>query len=282
MPRSLLVSIGLIAAGLVTLPATPAAAFGPSHCIALADASPHANYIQLASAGGETGLSPEEVRIRFVGHSTFVIETHEGYRIATDFTGWYGGGKLPDIVTMNRAHSSHYTDFPDPAIPHVLRGWNTADGPADHWLELDGLTVRNVTSDVRNRAGGRIDDDNSIFIFEAAGLCIGHLGHLHHELNEEQYALIGRLDIVMAAVDGGLTVDLPTMVTMLERFKAQIVLPMHWWGNLSLNRFLGEIDASYAVASEPRQELVVSLATLPRERQVIVLNPGPGVRESLE
>ncbi|MEL6679848.1 MAG: hypothetical protein AAFQ51_14165, partial [Pseudomonadota bacterium] len=63
---------------------------------------------------------------------------------------------------------------------------------------------------------------------------------------------------------------------------AQIVLPMHWWGNLSLNRFLEQIDKTYAVEGPPQQELVISLATLPRERKVIVLNPGPGVRESLE
>jgi hypothetical protein len=30
---------------------------------------------------------------------------------------------------MNRAHSSHYTDFPDPAIKHVLRGWNPEGRP---------------------------------------------------------------------------------------------------------------------------------------------------------
>ena len=38
-------------------------------------------------------------------------------------------------------------------------------------------------------------DGNSIFIFEVAGLCIGHLGHLHHELDEGHYAEIGRLDV---------------------------------------------------------------------------------------
>jgi hypothetical protein len=27
-----------------------------------------------------------------------------------------------------------------------------------------------------------VPDGNSVFIFEVAGLCIGHLGHLHHEL----------------------------------------------------------------------------------------------------
>ncbi|MEY9138330.1 hypothetical protein ACVIWV_010144 [Bradyrhizobium diazoefficiens] len=29
-----------------------------------------------------------------------------------------------------------------------------------------------------------------------AGLCIGHLGHLHHKLDDSHFAQIGRLDIV--------------------------------------------------------------------------------------
>ena len=37
-----------------------------------------------------------------------------GVRIATDYSGAYRTGRLPDVVTMNRAHSTHYTLFPDP------------------------------------------------------------------------------------------------------------------------------------------------------------------------
>jgi hypothetical protein len=42
-----------------------------------------------------------------------------------------------------------------------------------------------VTTDIRRYFGDdsnseMIKDVNSIFIFEVAGLCIGHLGHLHH------------------------------------------------------------------------------------------------------
>ena len=76
----------------------------------------------------------------------------------------------------------------------------------EHYLDLGEILVRNVTTDIR---GGfdtrRINDGNSIFVFEVAGLCIGHLGHLHHEPTDAQYAALGRLDVVMAAVDGGLT-----------------------------------------------------------------------------
>lgn len=50
---------------------------------------------------------------------------------------------------MNKAHSSHHTLSPDPAIPHVLHGWGTRpDESADHDLELKepGRTSRSTTT----------------------------------------------------------------------------------------------------------------------------------------
>ncbi len=31
---------------------------------------------------------------------------------------------VPDVATMNKAHPTHFSYRPDPAIRHVLRGWN--------------------------------------------------------------------------------------------------------------------------------------------------------------
>jgi hypothetical protein len=93
-------------------------------------------------------------------------------RIATDYSGAYQIGRLPDVATMNRAHSTHYTLFPDPRIPHVLHGWGD-DGQPTHIDERIGdVYIRNVTTDIRRYwgedAGGEmIRDGNSIFIFES-------------------------------------------------------------------------------------------------------------------
>ncbi len=51
-------------------------------------------------------------------------------KIATDYNDYVKPRALPDIVTMNHAHSTHYTDHPDPGIKHVLRGWGPSPGPA--------------------------------------------------------------------------------------------------------------------------------------------------------
>ena len=47
-------------------------------------------------------------------------------RIATDYNDYVRPAGLLDAVTMNHAHSTHFTDRPDPSIPLVLRGWDPA------------------------------------------------------------------------------------------------------------------------------------------------------------
>ena len=60
------------------------------------------------------------------GHATFLIESPQLVRIATDYNDYVRPPVLPDIITMNHAHDTHYTDHPDPAIKYVLRGWGTS------------------------------------------------------------------------------------------------------------------------------------------------------------
>jgi hypothetical protein len=57
-------------------------------------------------------VDPGEVRITYVGHSTFEIESAAGVRIATDYNDHVRPKTVPHIATMNRAHSTHYTNNP--------------------------------------------------------------------------------------------------------------------------------------------------------------------------
>jgi L-ascorbate metabolism protein UlaG (beta-lactamase superfamily) len=249
------------------LVAAAAAQAEVSRCLAIADASPRL----LHAAFTPAALKPDEVRVRFVGHSTFLIESHEGVTIATDYAG-YAGGVVPDVVTMNRAHSTHYTDTPDPRIAHVLRGWNPEGGAAQHHLRVGDVTIRNVPTDIR-RFGQVVPDGNSIFIFEVAGLCIGHLGHLHHELGPEHVGWIGRIDVLMVPVDGSFTMAQASMINVIKLLRSRIILPMHYFGPTTLGRFLDGLSEEFAIEISPTAEVVMSEATLPSEPKVLVL-PG--------
>ena len=246
-----------------------------SHCIAIANADPGLEFIQQASWQAPL---PDEftVRLTYIDHSMFLLQTAGGLSAITDYNGFIGAvTKTPDLVTMNNAHGTHWTAFPNPDIPHILEGWRQEGLPADYNLDLGEMLVRNVTTDIRDRfdAVTRVKDGNSIFIFEVGGLCIGHLGHLHHEPSEQQYAALGRLDVVMAAVDGGLTVDTPTMTRIIKRLKSSIVLPMHWFSRQSLEIFLSGISDDFDIDRTGETSLEVSLRTLPSRPTVVVLEP---------
>ncbi|MEI4471537.1 MBL fold metallo-hydrolase [Frigidibacter sp. MR17.24] len=245
----------------------------PSHCVALARNTPGAAVIRRAAFGD--ALADDTVRLSYVRHATYAIETAGGLLAATDYTGTLGpADPVPDVVTMNNAHSSHWTARPDPRIAHVLQGW-VADGEVpEHALDLGEMLVRNVSTDTRDWSGGTRPNGNSIFVFEAAGLCIGHLGHLHHEPTPQQYALLGRMDVVMAPVDGGYTMDTETMTRVLGRLRASLILPMHWFGEATLERFLDGLSASEFAVSRPGTSSVeVSLTSLPARPTVMVLEP---------
>lgn len=243
-----------------------------SHCIAIANSAPGLTYMHHASF--RDPLPEFDVRIQYLTHASFLIQSPGGAAAVTDYTGFIGNVDfLPDVVTMNHAHDTHWTAFPDPAIPHVLQGWGETFGAGiDHNLMVKDMRVRNVSTDIRS-GGGIEEQGNSIFVFEVAGLCIGHLGHLHHEPDAAQYAALGRMDVVMAPVDGGMTLDLPTMIKVLKRLRASVVIPMHWFGDGTLQFFLAGMRDEFAIERAAGSTLQLSLRDLPNRPTVMVLQP---------
>ncbi len=254
----------------------------PSHCIAYVENTPDLKVIrvktteELHAADYRSAVPPEIVRISYVDHSMFLLQTPGGLSAITDYSGFAGPADfVPDVVTMNHAHGTHWTAMPDPRIAHVLRGWNPdGDGPAEHHLDLGEMLVRNVPTDIRGRFGGPAEAyGNSIFVFEAAGLCIGHLGHLHHTPTPEQYAAIGRLDVVMAPVDGGLTLPLAEMIALLKHVRSAIIIPMHWFSMTSLETFLAGMEDEFRIELRNEPFIDVSLRGLPRQPTIIAMPP---------
>ncbi len=251
-----------------------------SQCQAIAQAVPGASFagfspgtplpLVLAQADPPSALVDKEtVDITYVGHSTYFIETPGGVGIATDYSGVYKPSRMPDLVTMNKAHSTHFTLHPEAGIGHVLRGWSDVPGEkAKHNVVVGDAYVRNVTTDIRSWSGGFEENGNSIFIFEIAGLCVGHLGHLHHELAESHYTEIGRLDILMVPVDGGLTMGADSMSRVVERLRSSLILPMHQPSGL--DRFIAMVSEKFDVAYAREPVIRVSMRTLPKRPTVLV------------
>lgn len=212
------------------------------------------------------------VQVTFLGHSSFLLETARGVTAVTDYNAYVRVPSAPDIVTMNNAHDSHYSEFVDPAVKHALRGWNPAGGEARHDVTLEDLRVRNIPTSVHGRSGSQ-GNSNSMFIFEAADLCVAHLGHLHHELTREHLGELGQIDVLMVPVDGAYTMAQDQMARVIDSIGAPLVIPMHYFGGSTLARFLAHVEDTHEVVHAESSTVALSRATLPAAPRVLVL-PG--------
>ena len=117
MGRRFLLAGILIAAAVAAASAQPAAPPAPQvkpemneSCPGLVASRPGRAGLQLAA------LTADQVRLTYAGHSTFLIESPQLVRIGTDYNDWVKPPILPDIATMNHAHSTHFTNPPDAGI----------------------------------------------------------------------------------------------------------------------------------------------------------------------
>ena len=212
------------------------------------------------------------VRLTYRGHSGFLIETPGGASAVTDYNGVHVPLSPPDIVTMNNSHSSHYTDVVDPAVRFVLRGWNPAGGMAEHDIEWQDLRVFSVPTNVFETGRG-LTNGNSIFVFQAAGLCLGHLGHLHHILGPNQRRRLGRIDVLFVPIDGAMTMSHDEALNVIEQISPKLVVPMHFQFPGSAEAFTERAQRLYPVKTIDGPTLEVSRRTLPATTEVVFLRP---------
>lgn len=132
------------------------------------------------------------------------------------------------------------------------------------------MRVRNVPTNIRDGEATEFSG-NSIFIFEVAGLCIAHLGHLHHTLTPDHLKAIGQVDIVFAAVDGSWTLDHAGIIEVIGQLQPKIVVPMHYFGESALSRFLSGMRGSHDVERLASDSLILSRANLPMKPAIKVL-----------
>jgi L-ascorbate metabolism protein UlaG (beta-lactamase superfamily) len=251
----------------------PASAQQPlrSECLAMANAPPRATPVSFRRIAAKA----EEVAITYAGHSTYYIETPGGVRIAPTTA-----APTRSAACRRRHHEPRpqrtIRCFPDRGIPHMLHGWGDDGKPAYVSQRIGDVYIRNVTTDIRryysdDSSGEMIRDGNSIFIFEVAGLCIGHLGHLHHKLDDSHFAAIGRLDIVMVPIDGSYTMSLDGISDITRRLRASVVLPMHRFMT-PLDDFMRRIGQQFEIDRRGERTLTISRDSLPATPTVIILD----------
>ena len=220
-------------------------------------------------------FSAGEVGIRFIGHSTFLIRSPEDVKIVTDYNPYFRADVLPDIATMNTDRANHMVPVPEPGIAYPLYGWDRGEGMPHHDVTYKDVRVYSEPTNIYVM-GGRYTNETAIFVVQTAGLCIAHLGHTAHILDDEMVHQLGQIDIAMTPVDRAVTSSYEEIVHNIQALHPRIVIPMHTNTGWETLQFLAYTKDQFKVRNDIGDSITVSREMLPEDTQIWVLQPRGG------
>jgi len=209
------------------------------------------------------------VKIRWLGHSSFLIESERGIKIITDPFDETLGYKLPrikvNIVTISHEHFDHNYARGIKGRPIIFKGTVKRES---HKMEFRGV------SSFHDSVFGSKRGPNTIFIIKADGLKLCHLGDLGHILSPDKLTEIGSIDILFIPVGGFYTIDSTQATQIVNDIKPRITIPMHYKTEAikfsidPVEVFLSNKDNVKRLESS---ELEIDKDTLPESTQIYVL-----------
>ena len=209
------------------------------------------------------------MKIKWLGHASFMITSDAGTKIITDpylVTDNLTYGEIKesaDIVTISHEHGDHNNVSAVRGNPEVVRG--TA--------EIKGIGFKGIPC-YHDAAGGELRGKNTIICFEMDRIRICHLGDLGHELSDKQVAELGKVDILLIPVGGYYTIDARVASQVCNKLAPRVIIPMHYKTNkcnypiTGVDDFLqGKTDVNRLDTSE----VEFKQGELPVATQIIVL-----------
>jgi L-ascorbate metabolism protein UlaG (beta-lactamase superfamily) len=166
------------------------------------------------------------MKIKWLGHASFLLESEAGLRILTDpyAPGMYGLDYGPitenaDIVTVSHEHGDHNNVAAVQGSPLVVRGIGRH--------EIKDTTFEGIAT-YHDAASGSQRGPNTVFCFSLDGIRVCHLGDLGHELGDEVAAAVRDIDVLLVPVGGNFTIDADTASRIVDQVKPKVVIPMHF------------------------------------------------------
>jgi len=213
------------------------------------------------------------MKVKWLGHSCFLITSEEGTRLITDpYT--VGAGisysaikESADIVTVSHEHGDHNNVSAVKGSPQVIKGSGakTAAG-----IEFNGIAT------YHDESRGREKGANTVFCFTVDGVRLCHLGDLGHLLSPEQAAAVGAVDILFIPVGGFFTIDAATASQVCQQLKPKVIIPMHFktpkcaYPISTVDSFL---KGKERVRRWDKGEAEFRAGELPAESEIVVLAP---------
>jgi len=213
------------------------------------------------------------LKIKYLGHSAFVITSDSGVRIITDpYTTspdlTYGEIRTTaDVVTVSHNHSDHCNVAAVGGNPQVMR---RAEVSTAKDIKFKGIIS------YHDDEGGRMRGGNIIFCFEVDRLRLCHLGDLGHLLDDKQLREIGKVDILLIPVGGYYTIDAKVATEVCEQLKPGVIIPMHYRTDKGLPAIAGVdefLRGKPKVKWLDTSQVEFKAGELPDAGQIIVLKP---------
>jgi len=211
------------------------------------------------------------MKIRWLGHASFMITSDTGIKIITDPYKTseqirYGEIKeSADIVTVSHEHDDHNNVAAVKGNPEVVRGTAKVK-------ELEFRGIPTYHDSVQGQQRGK----NTIFCFEMEGIRVCHLGDLGHSLNDKQLAELGGVDILLIPVGGYFTIDAEVASQICYKLAPRIVIPMHYKTDECFFPIAGVdefLQGKKNIVRLSASEAEFKQGELPTETQIIVLKP---------
>ena len=180
------------------------------------------------------------------------------------------GPKLPrleaDLLTISHEHENHaYTRA-------VKDGAYVIAGPGEY--EVAGVVVNGLPT-YHDTAGGAEHGRNTVYVIELDEVRVCHLGDLGHGLDDAMLGAIGNVDLLLAPVGGGRTLDGARAAEVVRQVEPRMVVPMHYAlpaikkELAPVERFLQEMGVE---AAEPQAKLSIQASSSEAETRVVLLD----------
>lgn len=167
------------------------------------------------------------MKIKFLGHASFLITSDKGVKIITDpyKPGCFSGGikygpinEPADIVTISHEHDDHNATNIQ-GNPTFVRGAGKK--------KMKDVTITGVDF-YHDESGGKERGKNTIFNMLIDDINVVHLGDLGHKLSPADAAKIGKVDVLIVPVGGFFTIDARAAQDVANTLKPKVIIPMHF------------------------------------------------------
>lgn len=164
------------------------------------------------------------MKLKWHGHACFEIALNNGNTIITDpfdeTVGYPVCRAKADIATSSHGHFDHnYFDSLSGDPERIA-------SPGSY--EFPGLKITGVHS-YHDPEKGALRGENIIFVYEADGMRIAHLGDLGHmPETDEQKAALKDLDLMLIPIGGTFTITTEQAAELIKTYAPKAAVAMHF------------------------------------------------------